>query len=55
MARILFDTGIFSVIDEASAIGIGWQLSFYTASTTTRIATYTTPAGSTQNSNSVCR
>jgi hypothetical protein len=53
MTRILFDTGIFSVIDEASAIGIGWQLSFYTANTTTRIITYTTAAGSTQNTNPV--
>ena len=53
MTRILFDTGIFSVIDEASAIGIGWQLSFYTANTTTRIITYTTAAGSVQNTNPV--
>lgn len=53
MARHLFDTGIFSVIDEASAIGIGWELSFYTANTTTRINTYTTPGGSTENTNPV--
>lgn len=53
MARTLFDTGIFSVIDEASAIGVGWQLSFYTANTSSRIVTYTTPAGSTQNTNPV--
>lgn len=53
MTRLLFDTGIFSVIDEASAIGIGWQLSFYTANTTTRIITYTTAAGSVQNTNPV--
>lgn len=53
MARILFDTGIFSVIDEASAIGVGWQLSFYTANTSTRITTYTTPGGVTANTNPV--
>lgn len=53
MSRILFDTGIFSVIDEASAIGVGWQLSFYTANTSTRITTYTTPDGATANSNPV--
>lgn len=53
MTRVLFDTGIFSVIDDASAIGVGWQLSFYTANTTTRIDTYTTPAGSTKNTNPV--
>jgi len=53
MARILFDTGIFSVINEASAIGVGWQLNFYTADTTTRIDTYTTVAGGTLNTNPV--
>ena len=53
MTRILFDTGIFSVIDEASAIGVGWQLNFYTANTTTRIITYTTAGGSTENTNPV--
>lgn len=53
MARTLFDTGIFSVIDEASAIGVGWQLNFYTANTTTRITTYVGPSGSTANTNPV--
>lgn len=53
MTRILFDEGLFSVIDDASAIGVGWQLSFYTANTTTRIITYTTPAGIVQNTNPV--
>ncbi len=53
MARILFDTGIFSVINEASAIGVGWLLNFYTAQTTTRIDTYTTPAGGVENTNPV--
>lgn len=53
MARKLFDIGIFSVIDDASAIGIGWLLNFYTANTTARIDTYTTPDGSVQNTNPV--
>lgn len=53
MTRILFDTGLFSVIDEASAIGIGWELSFYTANTTTRITTYTTAGDATENTNPV--
>ncbi len=53
MARHLFDSGIFSVIDEASAIGIGWGVNFYTTDTTTRIVTYTTAAGSVENTNPV--
>lgn len=53
MARILFDTTIFSVIDASSAIGVGWQLNFYTAGTSTRITTYTTVAGGTANTNPV--
>ena len=53
MTRPLFDTGIFSVIDDASAIGVGWQLSFYTAGTATRINTFTTTAGSDENTNPV--
>lgn len=53
MTRILFDEGLYSVIGDASAIGVGWQLNFYTASTATRIITYTTPAGSVQNTNPV--
>lgn len=53
MTRILFDTGIFSVIDEASAIGVGWGVNFWTAGTTTRIVTYTTIDGSIQNTNPV--
>lgn len=53
MARRLFDVGIFSVIDSASSIGVGWLLNFYTADTTTRIITYTTPAGGVQNANPV--
>lgn len=53
MARQLFDIGVFSVINEASAIGVGWLVNFYTAETTTRITTYTTPSGSVANSNPV--
>ncbi len=53
MARQLFDTGIFSVIDEASSLGVGWELNLYTAETTGRIVTYTTPSGSVQNANPV--
>ncbi len=53
MARQLFDIGIFSVIDEASAIGVGWQLYFYTANTLTPIDTFTEPSGGVENSNPV--
>lgn len=53
MARRLFDTGIFSVIDEASAIGVGWLLNFYTADTSTRITTYNAPSGGSANTNPV--
>lgn len=53
MARILFDTGIFSVIDVDSSIGVGWLLNFYTADTTTRITTYNAPSGGSANTNPV--
>lgn len=53
MARLLFDTGIFSVINEASAIGVGWGLNFYTADTATRIDTYSEPSGGVANANPV--
>lgn len=53
MTRILFDTGIFSVIDEASAIGVGWGLNLYTADTSTRIVSYTTADGIVENTNPV--
>lgn len=53
MARKLFDIGIFSVIDEASAIGVGWKLNFYTANTLTRIYTWTEPSGGSENANPV--
>jgi hypothetical protein len=53
VARHLFDVGIFSVIDDASAIGVGWLLNFYTATTTTRIYTYTEASAGSANTNPV--
>ncbi len=53
MARTLFDLGIYSVIDETSAIGVGWLLGFYEAGTTTETDTYTLPVGGVANSNPV--
>lgn len=53
MARVLFDTGIFSVINTSSAIGVGWLLNFYTANTSTRITTYNAPTGGSANTNPV--
>lgn len=40
MARSLFDPSIFSVITSGGAVGIGWQLTFYTAGTAIPITTY---------------
>lgn len=53
MARQLFDTGIFSVIDETSAIGAGWLLGWFIADTTTPTDTFTEPTGGVANSNPV--
>lgn len=53
MARILFDLRQFSVDDGSGGVEPGALLNFYTASTTTRIITYTTAAGSVQNTNPV--
>lgn len=53
MARRLFDTGIFSIITDASAIGIGWTLAFYQAETNVPIVTYNAPSGGSANSNPV--
>jgi hypothetical protein len=53
VARVLFDTGIFSVINQSSAIGVGWGLNFYTANTSTRINSYTEPSGGVANTNPV--
>lgn len=49
MTRKLFDEGLFSLIDEASAIGVGWQLTFYTANTTNTINSYSAPVGGVAN------
>lgn len=51
MARKLFDNGIFSIVTDSSAIGVGWLLDFYTANTTTRITTYNAPSGGSANTN----
>lgn len=53
MARFLFDERQFSVSDGSGGVEPGALLNFYTATTTTRIITYTTAAGSIQNSNPV--
>lgn len=49
----LFDTGIFSVNDEASAIGVGWTLTWYEANSAVLAITYTDPGMGTENSNPV--
>lgn len=53
MSRILFDLRQFSVDDGSGGVEPGALLNFYTASTTTRIITYTTASGSVQNTNPV--
>lgn len=53
MARKLFDTGIFSIVTPSSAIGVGWQLAFYTANTASQITTYNAPSGGSANPNPV--
>lgn len=53
MARILFDLRQFSIDDGSGGVEPGALLNFYTATTTTRIITYTTASGSVQNSNPV--
>jgi hypothetical protein len=40
LARQLFDIGIFNALSSAGALGAGWKLAFYTATTTTPITTY---------------
>lgn len=40
LARRLFDDGIYSVIANSGSAGVGWQLAFYIAATTTPITTY---------------
>jgi hypothetical protein len=53
LARQLFDTGILSVITSGAAIGIGWELSFYTAGTVTSITTWNAQSGGAANANPV--
>ena len=53
MARILFDVGIFSVLNVSSAIGVGWKLYFYQADTTTPIDTWNAPTDGSENTNPV--
>lgn len=49
----LFDDGIFSVIDEASAIQVGAKLYWYVANTATPANTYADPDLGTPNANPV--
>lgn len=53
MARFLFDERQFSISDGSGGVEPGALVNFYTAATTTRIITYTTAAGSIQNTNPV--
>jgi hypothetical protein len=41
---ILYDSGLFSVIDTDSSVGVGWMAYFYDTGTTTPKATYPTEA-----------
>lgn len=41
---ILYDQGVYSVVDADSALGVGWKLWFYTTGTTTPRDTYPTEA-----------
>jgi hypothetical protein len=53
VARFLFDERQFSVSDGSGGVEPGALLNFYTATTTSRITTYTTASGSVQNTNPV--
>lgn len=48
---VMYDTGIFSVINSDSSIGVGWKLNFYASGTTTRKATYPTEADANARTN----
>ena len=48
---ILFDTGIFSVVDSDGSTGAGWKLAFYATGTTTARDTYPTAADATAGTN----
>lgn len=54
---VLFDTGIFSVVDNDGSVGAGWKLAFYNTGTTTNRNTYPTntdaDAGTNPNANPV--
>lgn len=41
---ILYDQGVYSIIDTDSSLGVGWKLWFYTTGTTTPRNTYPTEA-----------
>ena len=41
---LLFDQGLYSVIDTDSSVGVGWKLYTYTNGTTNTKATYPTAA-----------
>jgi hypothetical protein len=51
LARKLFDTRIFSVITSGSAIGVGWQLNWYVAGTSTRTDSFNAPTAGAANTN----
>lgn len=52
MARQLFNPeGIYSVIDETSAIGVGWTLGWFVGETATPTNTYSAPSGGSANAN----
>jgi hypothetical protein len=53
LARALFDSSVFSVITPGGAIGVGWQLAFYTAGTATPITTYNAGDDGSANPNPV--
>jgi len=50
---VLFDTGIFSVINTNSSIAVGATLAFYASGTSTPLATYSDRALTTPNTNPV--
>jgi hypothetical protein len=53
LARQLFDIGIFNALSSAGALGAGWKLAFYTATTTTPITTYNAATAGSANTNPV--
>lgn len=53
LARHLFDPGIYTVLSNGGAIGVGWKLNFYTGGTTTPITTYNARTAGSANANPV--